>query len=271
MKLLAVKIKYYFNIWRLHLHANLMRRMAYPSNFYLMAVGVTLQMIFSIIFVKIIFNFIDNLSGWTYYEALLVVASYMIIEGLMWGSCAFLNGISRNINQGMFDSILVKPINKLYLASICQSDPEDWMRVITALIIFFISFSHLNLTVFGMITGLVLYIFLIINSFFILYSLTLVIRSLSFWTIESEGMWRILESLTRNSQYPTDIFFHKLVRIFFTAVIPLAFMASVPAKILIHGPNLFLIISSTVLTISFFYISRKFFYYALRHYSSASS
>jgi len=271
MKLLAAKITRLYRIWKIQLYSNLMRRMAYPINFYLMSFGSLFQMLLSIAFVKIIFNFIDNLAGWNYYQALMVVASYMLIEGLMWGTCAYLNGLKTHVLMGTLDGLLVKPIDNQYIVSIWQSDPEDWMRVITALIIFIISVNGLNLPLQILIINLFYYLFLIFNAYLIVYSITLIIRTITFWTTETDGLWKILESFTRLSQYPTDIFYNKLIRLFFTTIIPLSFIATIPAKVLIHGPNIFLISSSTLLAIIFFMASRKFFKFGLKHYSSASS
>ena len=83
MKLIAAKIIRIYRIWLMQLYSNIMRRMAYPGNFYLMAIGSLFQMFLSIAFVNIIFSFINNLAGWSYHQALLVVASYMLIEGFM--------------------------------------------------------------------------------------------------------------------------------------------------------------------------------------------
>jgi len=83
MKLIAAKIIRIYRIWLMQLYSNIMRRMAYPGNFYLMAIGSLFQMFLSIAFVNIIFSFINNLAGWSYHQALLVVASYMLIVRLM--------------------------------------------------------------------------------------------------------------------------------------------------------------------------------------------
>lgn len=271
MKLTVAKIIRLYRIWLIQLYSNLMRRMAYPGNFYLMSIGSLAQMILSIAFVKIIFSFINNLAGWSYHQALLVVASYMLIEGLMWGTCAYLNGLTKNIQAGTLDGLLVKPVDSQFLVSIWQSDPEDWMRVVTAFVVFIIAIRGLDFSQSNFAVNLIFYLFLLFNSYWIIYSITLFIRSISFWTTESEGLWKILESFTRLSQYPTDIFYHQIAKFIFTAIIPLAFISTVPAKILIHGPNIKLILASTLIALIFFIASRKFFHFGLKHYSSASS
>lgn len=271
MKRIAAKIKKYLKLWELNLYASLMQRMAFRFNFLLMIIGVFLQMALILIFIKVIFSFINNLSGWTYNQALLVVASYMLVEGLIWATCAYLAGISSNIRLGTLDYLLVKPIETQFLVSIWRGDPEDWSRVVTALIVFFFALGGIKLPASVLFVNIFYYLILIFCAYIIVYSITLIVRTFSFWIIESRAFWGITDTLTKMSQYPTDIFFHKTVRVFFSAVIPLAFVATVPAKVLIYGPRLDLIFFAVLLAVIFFIISRKFWLYGLKHYASASS
>lgn len=271
MKLLAVNFKKYALIWRLNLYNALMQRMAYRFNFILMCVGVFLQMFFTLIFVNVIFTYINNLSGWTQGQTLIVVAGYMIIEGLMWATCAYLCGITNNIKTGIMDLIITKPVDTQYLVSVWRGDPEDWVRVATALFVFVYAVLRLDISGFNALKNLFFYAILIFNAYVIMYSITLVLKSITFWSIESMGVNMFNQKITKMSQYPSDIFIHKIIRIFFSTVIPLAFIATVPAKILINGFNLYLFASSCLLAVLFFFISRKFWLYALKHYSSASS
>lgn len=271
MNHMADKIKRLFRIWQLNLKNRLMERMVFKFNFALMTVGVFLQMLLSLAFIKIIFAFISNIAGWTYEQALVVVASYMLIEGLLWGTCAYLAGISEHVRTGTLDNLLVKPIDAQFMVSVWRGDPEDWARVVTAFAVFFIALNGLNLTPAALLINTFFYFWLIANAYLIVYSLTLFVRCASFWTTDDSSLWRIMDNITRMSQYPTDIFFHKTVRFFFSAVIPLAFMATIPAKILIHGPDWRLILASTLVAAIFFVGSRKFWHFALKNYSSASS
>jgi len=228
-------------------------------------------MFLSLVFIRVIFKFINNISGWNFYEALIIVGSYMLVEGLMWATCAFLTGISKNIQRGTMDFILSKPIDPQFMVTIWRADPDDWGRVLTALLVFGYAIKHLDMPAGILIAHFPLYLLMMLSSYIILYSLVLFIKSLSFWFIEANSLSDFIFNTIFYSQYPTDIFFHKAVRIFFSTVIPLAFMATVPAKILLHGFDLKLVGSSIILAAVFFIFSRKFWKYSLKYYSSASS
>ncbi len=263
--------KRYFKIWKINLHAALMTRLAYRFSFVFICVTVILEIAFTLMFVKIIFNFINNLSGWTFDQALLVVASYMLVEGLLWAGSAALSGISYNVRMGTMDYILVKPVDSLFLVSIWRGDIEDWVRVFSALVVLFYAICHLGLPAKMILVNFGYYLVMIFSALIIIYSINLIIKTLSFWIVDIRGVWNIANTITKTSQYPTDIFFHKTIRVVFSTIIPLAFVATVPAKILIYGFNPILFFSSCFLATIFFVLARKFWLFGLKHYSSASS
>lgn len=271
MKELADSIKIHLRMWGINLRAALMNRLSNRLNFAIICLSVIIQMILTLVFIRVVFKFIDKLSGWTFDQALIIVASYMLIEGLMWGSCAYLGGIYKSIYTGSLDYILVKPKDAQFLVTIWRGDPEDWFRVMFAAAVFIYAVRQMHFTAMQFLHNFGWYTVLIISGFLMLYSITLIVKSILFWTIEATSIWQIVENFTRMSQYPTDIFYHKFIQIFFSTVIPLAFMATIPAKILLFGPNYKMIFASILLAITFLFISRKFWLFALRHYTSASS
>lgn len=260
----------YFKIWRLQLKNGLMQRMAFKGNFFFLTIAVIAQMFLLIAFAKIIFGFFYDIAGWTFEEIMIIISSYIIIEGLLWATCGYLSGMDDNIGRGRLDQLLVKPMDIQFSISVWRADPEDWIRVLTGLIILIVSVQKLNLSS-GLFLNLGFYILLMFNAFIIIYSFLLAGKTLLFWLVNANSLRYLMEHIIRMSEYPTDIFFHKAVKLFFSIVIPLAFVATIPAKILIHGPKLDLIFYSCLLAVVFFFGSRKFFLYGLKHYSSASS
>lgn len=261
----------YFNIWLMQLKNGLSQRMVYPINFLMMCLGVFLSMSMTIIFIHSIFGFVDQFAGWSRSEAMVVVATYMIIEGFLWATVACLGGVAINVRTGFFDILLTKPINTQFLVSVWRADPEDWVRVIVAAFVLFFNVPALSLSNNELLINGLGYIFFVFNAYMIVYSVFLVVKTISFWLIEVRSLHHIGESIIQSSKYPIDIFFHKIVRIIFSTAIPLAFIATVPAQVMIHGPKLGLMIYSTLIAVIFFYLSRRFFLLGLKHYESASS
>lgn len=261
----------YFILWLRQLKNGLAQRMAYPINFFVMCFGSTFQVFLALVFINVIFGSVNYFVGWTKAEAMIIVASYMIVEGLLWATVAMLGGVSSNIRSGFFDILLTKPVSIQFMVSVWRADPEDWMRVVTACFVLFHNVPILSLSGSALMLNCFIYLIMIINSYFIVYSIFLMVKAINFWTFEGRSVHMVGEVVIQSSKYPVDIFFHKIVRVIFSSVIPLAFIATVPAQILIHGPKLLLIIYSTSLALIFFYLSRRFFLYGLKHYESVSS
>jgi len=268
---MGVKIKRLGKIWLLGLYSRIMQRLEYRFNFFVMVVGGIIQMSLMIAFVNIIFNYINNLSGWNYDQAMIIVGSYMMVDGFLWGTCAYLFGLSLHIREGTLDTLIVKPADTQFLVTASQGDPEDWVKFAIGLMVFLNSLIKLDIGLANLMVNTPFYLLMMLNSIVIIYSISLIIRSIAFWSTDASNFWYVIDNLTKISQYPADIFFNKIVKIFFYTIIPAAFIATVPAEIMIHGPNFYLILSSTIVAIIFFFASRKFFNFALKDYSSASS
>ena len=82
------------------------------------------------------------------------------------------------------------------------------------------------------------------------------------------------------SQFPTDkrkkIIFWGIgaaiiLRIIFTLLLPIAFLTTVPSRVILGDYNIVLISHAFILATLFFSLSRLFWKFALKHYTSASS
>lgn len=261
----------YFKIF-LHLQKiGIMTRTAYKVNFLILSFAVFLQVFFSLFFVKIIFGFLDNIAGWGYFEALIVVATYMLVDGIMWNLFAHFSAITRHVRDGTLDGILVKPIDSQFLVSVWRGDLEDVVRIIAGIGVLVYAVNNLSISGIELVINSILYVFLVFNALVIVYSINVIFKSIVFWLIEGMAFYHLTDSFFRMAQYPSDIFFHKIVKTAVLTVFPLAFIATVPAKILAAGFNFWLVVGSFFVAGIFFIASRKFWLFALKNYSSASS
>ena len=260
--------KYWAIFWQMQ-KINIMRRAAYPLSFFGVIITVIMVMALSILFMKVNFSYIHSLAGWSFYQVLVVMGSYMIAEGFMWSFCVQLNSVNMHIREGTLDGVLLKPVDDQFMVTFWKGDSEDLSRIVigTALIIFALKnsigfdFFHSVLFIFALLCGIIM-----------LYSFNLMIRSASFWLIDGSGLWLLMERVTGNAQYPVDIYYHKFVRNALTFALPLAFVATFPAKILTSEKiDIGLVFLTILMTAFFFLLSRFFWKFSLKRYSSASS
>lgn len=266
---MVVRIKKYRQIFWQFQKINFMTRAAYPTSFFFSLFAIIVTVLFSILFINVNFVYINNLAGWSYYQALAVIGSYMIVESVSWAFTRQLNNITRHIKSGSFDGILLKPIDEQFLVTFWSGDLEDLVRSIIGIVLLFISLEKTIGFNFG---NIILFLFMLFFGMIMIYSFNLVVRCFSFWFIEGSGLWLLMERVVSSSQYPIDIYYNKFVRGFFTFIIPLAFVATVPARILTNiDIDWKLVGLSFLMCIVFFLGSRWFWKFSLKHYSSASS
>ena len=104
------------------------------------------------------------------------------------------------------------------------------------------------------------------------YSIMLGLAAVSFWIVRAQGLVYGYFNFLNIARYP-DVIYPWLFRIIFGWVIPVVIIANIPARLLIKSfgqpfPLMFhLVVASTIV----FWLSRVFWRFALRHYSSASS
>ena len=271
MRVLAHRIARYFSLFLYFKKINFLERLAYRFNFYLFLASVFSQAFFNLFFFKIIFSWVGNLRGWNFHQALLIVATVMLVDGLMWIAFAYVYNLKYQIGNGTLDGILTKPAESQFLVSVYRGDLEDLMRIITGVGVLIFSVSHLDLGGWFLFSNLFWYLLLLFNALVIVYSLALALICVSFWTIDSSMSFFLVESIIRSAQYPTDIFKKGLSRMFFTFGMPLAFLGTVPARVFSSGFDGLWILASSLTALAFFLVSRFIWKKGLAKYSSASS
>lgn len=271
MKGLVHEFIKYVRVFIRYKKINFSGRLAYRFNFLLMAFGVFCQIFFNLAFIRIIFGWVRNIKGWDYYEVLLVVGTVMLLDGLMWASFAFMSALKMHIRQGTLDGLIVKPMDTQYLASIYRGDLEDTARIIAAVGVIIFCINNLSIGWMSLPLNLLWYLVLVICGWIIIYSISVMFSSISFWTIETTSSSSLADTIIRSSQYPVDIFSGKWIRYLFTFILPLGFLGTVPAKIFSRGFDPLLVIGSVLTAFVFFSISRFIWNKGLAKYSSASS
>lgn len=271
MKALAHKLKLYWRIFLCQKKINIQERMIYRFSFCLMSLSVFILQIITIFFFHLVFGWVRDINGWNYYQVLLIVGTTMLVDGLLWVSCAYTHALRHYVRLGNFDGILTKPVDSQFLISIVRGDIEDMMRIFTSLGIIIYAVAHFNLGLFQLLLGSFVYLLLVINSLVIMYSISIMMNAIVFWTIEGVSTFDLSDTVIRAAQYPVDIYSNKLVRLVFTLLVPAAFIGTYPAQMLAKGFDWRLILTSIILAFLFFKSSRFVWKKALAKYSSASS
>ena len=264
-------VRRYIDIYSIMLRNSLIREMSFKANFILWMLVEVLWFVGQIVFFSIIFGQVDRIGDWTKWEVVLLVGTHQIIAQL-FQAFFFVNvaNIPELVRTGKLDSMLVLPIDSQFAASTKQFGLDSVINAIVGAAVVCVSLSRL-----GVIPGpmsILLYLTAIAFGVAVHYSIMLSLAAVSFWIVRAQGLVYGYFNFLNIARYP-DVIFPRLFRFIFGWIIPVVIVANIPARLLIKSLGqpgklmLQLVIASTII----FCLSRAFWLFALRRYSSASS
>lgn len=262
-------MKKYFKIFWQFAKISLMNQMAYRPSFFLAVIGKTARVALLLVFFKVIYLNVKNVAGWNFNEILIVFTAYLTIEFIT--SITFRRNLFYQlpwlIRRGDLDFILTKPINPLFYNSFRIVDMFDLTSFVPIFFLWGYIILHAEA---ASIFNIFLFVLLLANALIFVFSLTITIASIAFWTFTGVGPGRLFEQVLNISRYPTNIF-GKSWKIILSYVVPVSLIATFPVESLLGMLSWQNIIFSLVFTAVLLFISLKIWNLSLRRYSSASS
>jgi ABC-2 type transport system permease protein len=168
------------------------------------------------------------------------------------------------------DSLLALPIDSQFAVSTKQFGLDSVLNALLGGVVVIVALSKLHIT--PTVGHVLLYLVAIGFGVAIHYSIMLTLAAISFWIVRAQGLVYGYFNFLHIARYP-DVIFPRLFRFLFGWIIPVVIVANIPARLLIKplgdptGLMLHLIVAGSIA----FALSRVFWRFALRHYSSASS
>jgi len=105
----------------------------------------------------------------------------------------------------------------------------------------------------------------------ILYALWTAISTCTFWLVrQAPNISEVLDSLYGAARYPTRVF-PEFLQFILTFLVPLAFVTVLPAQALAKSISPLYPLGSVALAAASLYLSHRFWTFATRYYTSASS
>jgi ABC-2 type transport system permease protein len=223
----------------------------------------------NILLVSVIYQHTDEIAGWNKYQMMLLVGTSMIMQRLMMGLFwSNLFELGRNIRSGHFDFFLAQPGNPLIMVSTRKLDLDGLLNVFVAVSVVIYAASQLQIEPsFGRIAA---YSLLILCGLMIQYGALLLIVSLTFWIVGSQGVEGSYFTLFEFSRLPREAY-RGVANVVFVWILPVVVAANVPASALLNGWDWPLAGWLLAVTVVWLGIGVFVFQRGLRRYSSASS
>ena len=264
-------VRRYIEIYSIMLRNSLIREMSFKANFLLWMLVEVLWFVGQIVFFSIIFGNVDRIGDWTKWEVVLLIGTHQMISQL-FQAFFFVNvaNVPELVRTGKLDSLLVLPVDSQFAVSTKQFGLDSVVNAALGGVVVVVALAKLSVVPTPM--SILLYIIAIGFGIAVHYSIMLSLAAVSFWIVRAQGLVYGYFNFLNIARYP-DAIFPRLFKIIFGWIIPVVIVSNIPARLLIKSfgqpwPLMFqLVVASTVV----FCLSRGFWAFALRRYSSASS
>src|SRR5438105_1602718 len=264
-------LRRYIEIYSIMLRNSLIREMSFKANFILWMLVEVLWFLGQIVFFSIIFGSVNRIGDWSKWEVVLLVGTHQMIAQLFQGFF-FVNvaNIPELVRTGRLDSLLVLPIDSQFAVSTKQFGLDSMINAALGGVVVCVSLARLGIVPNPI--SILLYLTALGFGVAVHYSIMLSLAAISFWIVRAQGLVYGYFNFLNIARYP-DVIFPRIFRVIFGWIIPVVIIANIPARLLIKSFGqpfplmLHLIVASTIV----FWLSRVFWRFALRHYSSASS
>lgn len=269
MRILVINMKRYFAIYRCLLQLNYHRALTHKEDFFNNLVGSMLWGFFSIVIVFILTSRSSSVFGWSREDLYVLTGVFNILVGGFYRTffSRSFDLFSHVIQLGELDGFLLKPVNSQFALSCRYITYGGFVRIFFAVVytLFALRFAHSDLTLFSVFA----FVFLGIFGLILIYSLWYLVLTTTIWFPDVYNLTEFLYTADNVTRYPPQVLWSvKLAA--FLVFYPLTLVVSVPTKVLLHTATL----SDSILLIGFalglLYLSRLFWNFALRSYTSAS-
>jgi len=264
-----MNLRKFLKVYSKFLHTSLASELEYKTNILIDLITAILSLIGSIFLLSIFFQNKGIIGGWKFEQALIIQGIYTVLNGITntWFN-PNLTEIVKHIREGTLDFVLIKPIDSQFFISFKKINPSGFLEIMLGffLLFFCIRVNQINLNL----SFLTLSFITMSCSICILYSLWFFISTTTIWFVKTWNAIEVLRSFLYIGRFPLNSFSFSL-RVFFSIFIPIAFITTIPSEVFLGLSQLWKILLEVIVASVFIMTSRKFWLFALKFYSSASS
>lgn len=230
--------------------------------------GKLVRFSFFLVFIIALLTKTQSLAGFSLYQTLLFFMTFNLIDITSQFFFRAAYAIGWMINKGEIDFILTQPINSLFRIISDIIDLLDLATLLPVIITLGVVIARLETPL--TLANFIFYLLLCFNALLIAFAIHIFIISLSILTQEiSSEIW-IYRDLMTMVRFPIDIY-SPSIQFVLTFLIPMAVMVSFPAKVLLGVLSWQWIVLAFLIGAVFFTVSIRFWYFALKNYSSIST
>ena len=262
-------MRQYLRIYLSYMKLNLASLFVYRSNFVWDIIASLNWGIFHVVTMFLLTNNTQEIYGWKRHELLVLTGVFNVVIGFYhFVVSPNLHRIPQIIHFGQLDLLMVKPVDTQFQLSFRIVNYSALSRMIAGFIfiLYLIQTYHIAIPP----LAFVYFSLLSLVGLIVLYSIWYLVITITVWHSNLSNITDILYDLGGMTRFPKEMY-RQLGDYALLLLLPLILIMSAPTKLLLQRPDWQEIAVILFFAPFLFIISRKFWFFALRYYTSASS
>ena len=257
----------YLRLLGIQLRMSLLLSMQYRLEFFLDGIMSCFWTASALVPLLVLFEARKTVAGWTWPEALLVVAGFTTLKGVLDGAIQpSLGNVVEHVRKGTLDFLLLKPVDAQFMVSTARFEPWRGTDMWLGLALFGWAFHSLGRAPSA--SGVLLAAMLLASAVAILYAISILVISLAFFVVKVDNLIYLFISVYDAARWPASIFRGALAFVF-TFVVPLSVMTTFPALALLGKLSALRAGGALVGAFVFTAVARVVWVRSIGHYTSA--
>ncbi len=259
----------WLNLLRVFYRTSIQTDLEYRADFFTRLGASVLGLLTTVGGLSIAFQYTSRIKGWSFTDALVLLAIYYLMDGLIEMIIApNMREIMNQVREGTLDFVLLKPVSSQFMATFRTLNIWRAANILVGLGLAIYAVGRLALQVGGV--NAALFAVTLAAGLAVIYSLWLVLVTLTFWFVRIDNLEQIIWQAFETGRYPVEIYPNWL-RLTLTYVIPVVFIITVPASALTGRLELWQGGLAAGIAAASLVGSSLFWRFGLRHYTGASA
>jgi ABC-2 type transport system permease protein len=241
----------------------------YRADFFTRFIASLLGLATTVGSLAIAYQYVGQIKGWTFPQALVLTAIYYLMDGLIEMFIApNMRDTMTRVHEGTLDFVLVKPVNSQFMASFRSVNVWRVGNVLVGIGLSTWTIQRLSLEVRP--ESALLFALTAAAGLAIIYSFWLVLVTLTFWFVRIDNLEQVIWQAFETGRYPVEIY-PAWLRMVLTYLIPVVFIITVPANALAGRIGMQAAVVAVPVAAAALLAASLFWRFGLRHYTGASA
>lgn len=259
MKIFRVTLRYFIN--------SLQQDIIGPTVFLMFFASKLIRYVLFISFLYYLGSGVKLIGGYTREQMLFFYLVFILIDTVVQMFFREVYRFRPLVISGGFDMVLAKPFPPLVR---CLLGGPDYIDLGVLVILLAVVSYFTSVYIHPSPPQLLLFLLMLGNTLLVATAFHIMVLAIGILTLSVDHLIMVYRDLTALVRIPVDLFTEP-VRSLITFVIPVGLMFTFPAQTLLGLLSWQMIAISLTFGIVYLFLSLKFWHFALKHYSSASS